>query len=57
MNPQTRVVKSEEPANTLLLLRLEAASLTAETARHAAGGVVAYSGLHAPGVHREQLDR
>ncbi|WP_027893319.1 ubiquinol-cytochrome c reductase iron-sulfur subunit [Calidithermus chliarophilus] len=45
MNPQTRVVKGEEPANTLLLLRLEAASLTAETARHAAGGVVAYSGV------------
>lgn len=45
MNPQTKVVKSAEAANTVLLLKLDPASLTPQTAKYAVQGIVAYSGV------------
>ncbi len=45
MNPKTRVVKDKEANNTVLLLKLDPASLDAETAKSAAEGVVAYSAV------------
>lgn len=45
MNPQSQVVKSGEADNTVMLIRLEPASLSAATAQYAAEGIVAYSAV------------
>jgi len=45
MNPKIRVVKSEEANNTVMLVRLDPASLSAVTAQYALEGIVAYSAV------------
>lgn len=45
MNPSTKVVKSGEANNTIIMVRLDPATLDAQTANGAANGVVAYSGV------------
>lgn len=45
MNPKNNVVKGGEANNTVILLKLDPASLDAETAKYAVDGLVAYSGV------------
>jgi rieske iron-sulfur protein len=45
MDPATRVVRNGSRLNLVLLLRLDPASLDAETRAHAADGVLAYSAI------------
>lgn len=45
MNPKNNVVKGGDPNNTVLLVKLEPGKLSPETAKNAAEGVVAYSGV------------
>lgn len=45
MNPESQVVKGAELKNTLLVMKLDPATLDAETAKLAAEGVVVYSGV------------
>ena len=45
MDPKTKVVKSGEAKNTVLVARFDPAELAPEVAQHAAEGVVAYSAV------------
>ena len=45
MDPKTKVVKSGEAKNTLLVARFDPEELAPEVAQHAAEGVVAYSAV------------
>lgn len=45
MNPKTNVVKGGDPNNTVLVVKLEPSRLSPATAKDAAGGIVAYSGV------------
>lgn len=45
MDPKTQVVKDKEANNTVLVMRLDPSTLSPDTARNAADGIVAYSGV------------
>ncbi|TFU17781.1 Rieske (2Fe-2S) protein [Thermus tengchongensis] len=45
MDPKTKVVRSGDPKNTLLVIRLDPAGLAPEVAKYAVGGVLVYSAV------------
>lgn len=45
MNPETKVIKGTENKNTVLVVKLDPAKLSADTAKLAADGVVVYSAI------------
>jgi rieske iron-sulfur protein len=45
MDPKTKVVKSGEPKNTVMLARYRPEDLSPETAKNAVQGIVAYSAV------------
>jgi rieske iron-sulfur protein len=45
MDPTTKIIKGGEATNTVVLLKLDPSTLSADTAKSASEGIVAYSGV------------